>query len=129
MKAVLDTNYYCLCDTGSEKALDLLQESETIWLPSIVYGELYYGFKNGNKFISNYGRLNKFIEHFNVGMIDVSVDVARNFGDIYAALRKKGKPIPTNDIWIAACCLEIGGTLLTLDKHFQYIPQIRSEVI
>jgi predicted nucleic acid-binding protein len=37
--------------------------------------------------------------------------------------------IPINDVWIAACCMEIGGTLLTRDKHFELVDQIGAMVL
>ena len=42
---------------------------------------------------------------------------------------KKGTKIPINDVWIAACCMEVGGTLLTMDKHFELVDQIEVMVI
>jgi predicted nucleic acid-binding protein len=45
---------------------------------------------------------------------------------VYAALRRKGQPIPSNDLWIAASCLEHGAALLTLDAHFQAIDGLRA---
>jgi tRNA(fMet)-specific endonuclease VapC len=45
---------------------------------------------------------------------------------VYAALRRKGQPIPTNDLWIAASSLEHGAALLTLDAHFQSIDGLRA---
>ncbi len=68
-----------------------------------------------------------FLHQFDVTLIAVDIDVARKFGDIFAALRKAGTPIPTNDIWIAASTMSIGGTLLTADAHFQRLPQIQVE--
>lgn len=129
MKAVLDTNVYCLCDMGNEAALLLLEESSSFYLPSIVYGELYYGFRHGSRFEKNLKHLEKFILQFGVEVIDVTLEVARKFGDIYTSLRKKGRPIPTNDIWIAACCMEVGGTLLTVDQHFKEVEQIQTRFL
>lgn len=126
MKLVLDTNAYCLCDTGHIPALEALGNSKRILIPSIVYGELYYGFRYGMQFESNLKRLDQFIDEFQVVLIHVDQDVARKFGDIYANLRKKGKPIPTNDIWISASCMDVGGTLLTADRHFAHVDQIQT---
>jgi len=42
---------------------------------------------------------------------------------------EKGKKIPINDVWIAACCMEVGGTLLTRDRHFQHVEQIETFVL
>ena len=47
----------------------------------------------------------------------------------YLALMKKGAKIPINDVWIAACCMEVGGTFLTRDKHFEYVDQVESVVL
>jgi predicted nucleic acid-binding protein len=43
---------------------------------------------------------------------------------IFLSLERKGTKIPINDVWIAACCMEVGGTLLTRDKHFNQVDQI-----
>ncbi len=127
MKLVLDTNAYCLGDMNQEPVLELIERATSLFLPSIVYGELYYGFRHGQRFETNLKRLEQFIETFDVQIIPVDLDVARKFGDIFASLRKKGIPIPTNDIWIAACCMSIGGVLLTSDRHFKSVEQIQIE--
>ncbi|MFN6200692.1 MAG: PIN domain-containing protein [Aphanizomenon sp.] len=36
-------------------------------------------------------------------------------------LKRKGRPIPMNDIWIAAQCLEKGWILVTDDTDFDYV--------
>ena len=129
MKVVLDTNAYCICDLGDDKALEFVEKARTLFLPAIVYGELYYGFRYGKRFEGNLRRLDQFIDKFDVIVINVDEDVARKFGDIFASLRKKGIPIPTNDIWIAASCMSVGGVLLTSDKHFKSVEQIQTELV
>lgn len=49
----------------------------------------------------------------------------RKHGEIERALRRAGKPIPTNDIWIAASAMQHGLVVLTTDEHFDHIPQVR----
>jgi predicted nucleic acid-binding protein len=61
-----------------------------------------------------------------IEIIDVTADVARKYGIIYLSLQKKGAKIPINDVWIAACCMEVGGALLTRDTHFASVEQIDS---
>lgn len=129
MKVVLDTNAYSLCDAANDDALDVVQDARSLFLPVIAYGELYCGFRHGAHFEENLKRLDRFIDDFGVEVIEVTRDVARNFGDIYASLRKKGRPIPINDIWISACCMSAGGTLLTADSHFKEVDQIQSRII
>ena len=107
----------------------MIEKGKSLFLPAIVYGELYYGFRYGTRFQENLKRLDQFINDFDVEIIEVDQEVAQRFGDIYAGLRKKGNPIPTNDIWISACCMSVGGTLLTADRHFQVVNQIEVQII
>lgn len=58
-----------------------------------------------------------------IEIIDVSADVARKYGMIFLSLERKGAKIPINDVWIATCCMEVGGTLLTRDNHFTQVGQ------
>jgi predicted nucleic acid-binding protein len=44
-------------------------------------------------------------------------------------LQKKGTKIPINDVWIAASCMEVGGTLLTRDRHFEVVDQIDTIIL
>jgi len=60
---------------------------------------------------------------------DVTAAVARKYAMIYLSLKKKGTRIPINDVWIPACYMEVGGTLLTRDKHFKYVGQIETMVL
>jgi predicted nucleic acid-binding protein len=64
-----------------------------------------------------------------VDIIPVDMDVARRYASICMSLRSKGKKIPINDVWIAACCMEVGGTVLSHDKHFQFVRQIETIVL
>ena len=65
-----------------------------------------------------------FINRLKVEIIPVDAGVARKYAIIFLSLQKKGTKIPLNDVWIAASCMEIGGTLLTRDKHFEVVDQI-----
>jgi predicted nucleic acid-binding protein len=91
----------------------------------VTIGELYRGFYSGNRFRENEAHLHSLLEQPNVGVIEVGLDVARIYGELLHYLRQKGSPIPDNDIWIAAACIEQGCTLLTRDKHFENLPQVR----
>ncbi len=129
MTLVLDTNVYTSLEAGHEPTLRSLADADSLSLPSIVYGELYYGFRHGRRFDENLRKLDRFLVEFDVEMIPVTVEVAKKFGDIFTSLRKKGRPIPTNDVWIAACCMEVEGILLTQDRHFLEVDQIQTQFI
>lgn len=131
MKLVIDTNIYCDYAEGLPGVVDFLaiHGEEDIFLPSVVIGELTYGFMKGSRQEFNERKLQQIIKKLQIGIIEVSRDVARKYALIYSSLVNKGTKIPINDVWISACCMEIGGTLLTRDKHFQHVEQIETKVL
>lgn len=125
MKLVLDTNIYVDFGQGRQEVVDLIATRSTeILLPVIVLGELFYGFQRGSKSKENETRFRHFVASLGVSIIDVDEEVARKYSLVYSSLSAKGTPIPINDVWIAACCMSVGGTLLTRDRHFEQIEQI-----
>ena len=130
MKLVLDTNIYTDYAEGLPETVDFMAtHGEYIYIPSIVLGELHFGFLKGDRQQFNERKLQQFINRLKVEIIDVDADVARKYATIYFSLQKKGAKIPINDVWIAACCMEAGGTLLTRDKHFELVDQIETIVL
>ena len=125
MKLVLDTNTYCDYAEGLPDVVNIMAtRSQYLSIPSVVLGELHYGFMKGSRQQFNEKKLRQMISHLKIEIIDVNADVARKYAFIYRSLEKKGTKIPINDVWIAACCMEVGGTLLTRDQHFEAVDQI-----
>lgn len=81
-----------------------------------VLGEMLYGALHSASSSKNLDRLDDFIS----GAVFLSCDlgIARHYGQIKTSLRRKGKPIPDNDIWIAASAMQYSLTLATRDLHF-----------
>lgn len=130
MKLVLDTRIYSDFAEGLPDVVDILATSgEHLSMPSIVLGELSYGFMKGSRRDLNEKKLLQIIDQLKMEIITVDQHVARKYGIIYSSLVKNGQKIPINDVWIAACCMETGGTLLTRDKHFQFIDQIETIIL
>lgn len=122
MKRLLDTNAYVALKRGHEDAIRIVQSSSSLTFSTIVIGELLFGFRNGNRLAKNTVELDELLADTRVEILDVSATTADRFGRIAAALRKSGKPIPSNDIWIAAHTFESGAELVTFDSHFATIP-------
>jgi len=130
MKLVLDTNIYCDYAEGLSEVVDTIAiHGQYLFIPSIVLGELNYGFMKGKKQTYNEKRLREVINRLKIEMIDVNADVARKYALIYLSLEKKGAKIPINDVWIAASCMEVGGTLITRDQHFEFVEQIEKLIL
>ena len=130
MKLVLDTNIYSDYAEGVPETVEAMASlGSSFYLPSIVLGELYFGFAKGRRQIINEDKLREFIDRLGVEVIAVDDRVAKRYSAIFLALQRKGTKIPINDVWIAASCMEVGGTLLTRDHHFSVVDQIETIIL
>jgi tRNA(fMet)-specific endonuclease VapC len=127
LKLVLDTNICSGYAEGLPEVVEaIIQYGQSLYLPAVVLGELTYGFMKSSRQDYNEKKLRQFINRMQVEIVGVDEGVARKYGLIYFSLQKKGSKIPINDVWIAACCMEVGGVLLTRDRHFQRVEQVET---
>ena len=117
----LDTNAYTAFKRGDEQIVSVLQHAPIIIVCVTVLGELLGGFAAGQRESKNRSELTQFLSTPRVKVVSSTTATADLYALVYAALRRKGQPIPTNDLWIAASRLEHGAALLTLDAHFKNI--------
>ena len=122
MNVTLDTSAYSQMRRGNQAILDVVRRSGTIALSAIVLGELHSGFRAGNRCAENIAQLAEFLSKPSVRVMNVTEETALRYAEIDVYLRKRGRPIPRNDVWIAAIALEHGLQLVTLDVHFREIP-------
>jgi len=119
---LIDTNIYTYALNGETKIIQILQRAQKISICSISIGELLSGFKAGSKENRNREELEEFLDSPRVQLHNIDEDTAEFYAEIKNGLKKKGRPIPTNDIWIAATALQHGLKLYTNDRHFKYVP-------
>lgn len=124
-KIVFDTNAYSALAKGDNKIIAVLNNATKILIPSFVITELLNGFRKGNKEDWNKNTLSRFESKSNVARIHPNNETIEVFVDLFDYLRRQGKSIPTHDIWIAALTIEYGCSLITYDKHFLNLPQLR----
>ena len=118
---LIDTNIYTHALKGDPQVVSVLQRTAMIAITSISLGELLSGFKGGNQEHKNRAELEEFLDAPRVRLYGVSENTAEFYADILNRLKEAGRPIPTNDIWIAAVAFEHGFKLYSKDHHFQYI--------
>lgn len=121
MRVLLDTNAYSGMMRGDQAVVAWLRKAEQVLLSPVVAGELLFGFRRGSRLKRNLAELDEFLDNPYVSLVPVTFTTADRFSRIAAALREKGRPIPTNDIWIAAQAMESGADLLSYDAHFAEI--------
>ena len=122
MKICLDTNAYTEFKKGSSALTNLIETANEIFIPIAVLGELFAGFYLGSKTQHNVAELNEFLDLPGVPLVEANRDIAHRYGLLVRDLSKKGTPIPTNDVWIAASTFETGSHLVSYDRHFDKIP-------
>ncbi len=120
-RILLDTNAISALFAGDQKVLTYLTESENILISVFVLGELYEGFKGGKKEKKNRELLQNFLMENDVEILDATKETAESFAVIKNKLRSLGKPIPINDVWIAAHAIEYNAIIISYDKHFNSI--------
>ena len=121
MRILLDSSAYSHLKRGDRRIAEIVRGSEEILLSTIVIGELLYGFRQGSRLERNLQELHGFLSSPYVTVTTVSFTTADRYARIAASLRAKGRPIPANDIWIAAHALEAGAELVSYDRHFDQI--------
>ena len=121
MKTMLDTTAYVGFKRNDAEAVEIILQAERILFSPVVLGELMFGFRSGTRFKENMADLNRFLDHESVRMMEVGKTTSDRYSRIAAQLKRKGTPIPSNDIWIAAQTMEHGAELITYDRHFRRI--------
>ena len=115
----VDTNAVIAYREGIPTVCTLIEGADLLFLPVVVLGELLYGALNSAK-----PQKNEQVTHkFSAQSVLIPIDdaIAIRYATLRLQLKKMGRPIPENDIWIAATCLELGVPLLTRDGHFDHV--------
>ena len=124
MRILLDSSAYSRMMRGDGQTAALVRDATEILMSAVVLGELLYGFRNGSRFDRNAADLRSFLDNPYVTLVSVGPVTADRYSRIAAALRAKGSPIPTNDVWIAAHAMETGADLVSVDRHFRAVDGI-----
>lgn len=117
----IDTNIYVAFKQGRTEVLSILRKCDAIGIDITVIAELLSGFKGGNREETNRSELESLLNTSRVSVLNHDFLTAEYYANIFVALKKKGNPIPANDLWIAANAMRHSRALLTLDNHFSSI--------
>jgi tRNA(fMet)-specific endonuclease VapC len=120
-KILIDTNAYAAFKKNDAAAVNVFKTVEYIGINIIVVGELLSGFMGGTREVANREELDQFLDSPRVNIIQLDEETAEFYAKVYWDLKKKGKPIPTNDLWVAASAMRHGLLLFTYDEHFYSI--------
>jgi tRNA(fMet)-specific endonuclease VapC len=109
---------------GNQEVKEALQTADSISMIPIVLGELQAGFHHGRHSEKNRRILKQFLASPRAHMVVMDEETAERYAVILNALWRIGRPIPTNDLWIAASAMQYSLTILTTDAHFKHVAQV-----
>ena len=125
MRVLLDSGAYSQLMRGREQVSRIVRGAEEVLLPAVVLGELLYGFRHGSRYERNISADARFPrQSVRVTRAGRSQTTADRYSRIAASLRAKGRPLPTNDVWIAAHAMETGADLVSADRRFEHVDGI-----
>lgn len=122
-RLILDTNALSAAAEEHPGVIKILAGARQLALPVVVLGEYRYGIAK-SRHRARYRRwLDGLITDCRV--LDVTEQTTHHYAAINVELRQTGKPIPTNDLWIAALCRQHELPLLSRDRHFDAVSGIQ----
>lgn len=120
-RILIDTNIYVAFKRDDPETVEVFKNTDLIGIDASVLAELYSGFQIGNRMKQNVHDLQAFLNRSRVQIYSHDIDTSQVYAHIFKNLRLKGKPIPSNDIWIAAVAMQHGLALYSRDQHFDHI--------
>ncbi len=122
---LLDTNIVIAIFNGDALLQRRVLNAPEAFVSIVTLGELFYGAYNSQRIEANVDR----IEQFAIGIkiLDCDSETSQRYGMVKAKLRKQGKPIPENDIWIAALANQHDLTLVTRDPQLSAVKDVSQE--
>lgn len=126
-KILLDTSIIIEIFSGNDLIADKVSQYANLYINTIILGELYVGVHRVSNPIKTSKQIEELLELCEVIVIDKTT--SEFFGEIQASLYKKGKPLPTNDIWIASSAKQHNLEILTKDKHFSEIEGLTATIL
>jgi len=116
---ILDTNALSAAADGEPAALKVAAGAERLAVPVIVLGEFRLGIAQSRHRAEYEVWLREWIGA--VTVLEITEGTTNHYAAIGLQLKRIGKPIPANDLWIAALCRQHGLPLLSRDRHFDLV--------
>jgi predicted nucleic acid-binding protein len=120
---ILDTNALSATADGDPSALEQVSRAALVALPVIVLGEYRLGIAQSRHRRDYESWLTQWIA--SVKVLGIDEETTKHYAAIGLELKARGKPIPANDLWIAALCRQHARPLLSRDHHFDVVPNLQ----
>ena len=123
---ILDTNALSAYLDRTPEAVKIVSEEREIAIPVIVAGEFAFGIAQSRHRDAYERSLQRMLDRCNV--LDIGIETARHYAAIRLELKAAGKPIPANDVWIAALSRQHSMPVMSRDSHFDFVGGLRRRI-
>ena len=120
---ILDTNALSAWAEGRAAVESPLRVADRLVVPSVVLGEFYFGIRQSRHRTRYEEWLARYLPLTEIAIVTSST--ADAYADIRLELKRRGTPIPPNDVWIAALARQHGLAVLSNDGHFDIVDGVR----
>jgi tRNA(fMet)-specific endonuclease VapC len=120
---IVDTNALSAVADDDPAIIAILARADQMAIPVIVLGEYRYGIAQSRHRDTYENWLAGLLR--DCAVLDIDEPTTQQYAEITLDLRRKGKPIPTNDLWIAALCRQHSLPLLSRDRHFDHVTGLK----
>jgi tRNA(fMet)-specific endonuclease VapC len=120
---IVDTNALSAAADEDSAVFVMFARAEQVVLPVVVLGEYRFGIAQSR----HRARYKRWLEGLiaDCRVLEIDEGTTHHYATVNVELRRVGKPIPTNDLWIAALCRQHLLPVLSRDRHFDLVPGIR----
>ncbi|RIK64250.1 MAG: hypothetical protein DCC65_14635 [Planctomycetota bacterium] len=119
----LDTSEAIAVLNNTGGAGDRIARHHPVFLPVPVLGKLLFGAEKSSRARENREKVHALLA--NCTVLPVTKDTAAVYARVRLRLKQSGGPIPENDVWIAAVCIEHDIPLATSDSHFSGVSDLK----
>lgn len=128
LRVALDTNRLTDLFQGDAALAAFLGTCDEVWIPFVVLAEMKAGFYGGTRQAHNEALLANLLARETVAILFAGRETTEHYARIFVQLKRAGTPVPDNDLWIAAMAMEHDLALITRDRHFDKVPQLRRKM-
>ena len=123
-RILLDTNRLTDALRGQATTIQTIENCVEVWLPFVALAEIKAGFLLGRRAKDNERLLQALLLKPGVEVLYADRETTEVYARLFLHLRRTGKPIPANDLWIASLAIQHQLPLFSRDKHFDVLPQV-----
>jgi tRNA(fMet)-specific endonuclease VapC len=123
MGVIVDTNALSAIADDAPGIVEALSQASSAAIPVVVLGEYRFGVAQSRRRVDLERWLHAHLPSYTI--LNITDATTGYYAELRLELRRAGRPIPSNDVWIAALSRQHHMPVLSRDRHFDAISGLR----